>query len=390
MVLLLLIAGGCGGGDRSEAVPGDKSGPSIGPAGPIDELEVDAGPPGGRPGPDVDSVAVTGDGDPRIVRLFYATDRAPTGSGDTEDFYGGAYDSTVRYGRLAVSIPPGHQVGELESPSVFRFEFREDPEKHVVLSSIEPLEPDDFFGQLRDSIASSVDREALVFIHGYNVSFHRAARRTAQLAYDLRFLGVPILYSWPSDGAFLRYAADEQDVRLTAPHLATFLKDVARRTGARRVHVVAHSMGSRALASALTEIGREVTQPLLDEVIFAAPDIDSREFREIVAPGIVHVAERVTLYASSRDRALQVSRRLHDYPRAGDSGEELTVVEGVETIDASVIDTSLLGHSYFADAFQLVGDLLAVIRDGLPPPERELLPRQKAGLPYWSFGEGGS
>ena len=68
-------------------------------------------------------------------------------------------------------------------------------------------------------------------------------------------------------------------------------------------------------------------------------------------PRIVDTAQRITLYASSRDRALQVSRRLHDYPRAGDSGEELTVVEGVETIDASVIDTSLLGHSYFADAF---------------------------------------
>lgn len=145
-------------------------------------------------------------------------------------------------------------------------------------------------------------------------------------------------------------------------------------------------MGSRALAAALTELGRDAKAPMFDEVVFAAPDIDAREFRQIVAPAIIDVADRITLYASSKDRALRVSRTLHDYPRAGDSGEELTVVDGIETIDASVIDTSLLGHSYFADALRLVGDLLAVIRDGAPPPERSLEPLVKEGIPYWKFG----
>lgn len=227
-----------------------------------------------------------------------------------------------------------------------------------------------------------------MFIHGYNVSFHRAARRTAQLAYDLDFAGVPLFYSWPSDGAFLRYTADEQDVRLTVPHLTEFLNDVVRSTGAERVHVVAHSMGSRALAASLTDIGRDISAPVFGEVIFAAPDIDAREFRDIVAPAIVGTAERITLYASSKDRALRVSQALHDYPRAGDSGKGLTVFAGIETIDASVIDTSLLGHSYFADAIQLVRDLLSVILEGLPPSDRSLEARIIGGMMYWRFGTG--
>ncbi len=353
--------------------PAAKSAPPVGPIGLMPA------------GSDLDSVRVAADGAADLVRVFYATDRGRTGSADLDDFYGGEF-ADLEYGRVEVSIPPGHEVGELESPSVFRFEFREDPEKHVVLSSIEPLAESDFFGALKDSISVAGSSEALVFIHGYNVSFHRAARRTAQLSHDLEFAGVPLLYSWPSEGGLLSYAADEQDVRLTVPHLTDFLRDVATRTGAERVHVVAHSMGSRALAAALTELGRDAKAPMFDEVVFAAPDIDAREFRQIVAPAIIDVADRITLYASSKDRALRVSRTLHDYPRAGDSGEELTVVDGIETIDASVIDTSLLGHSYFADALRLVGDLLAVIRDGAPPPERSLERLVKEGIPYWKFG----
>jgi esterase/lipase superfamily enzyme len=35
-------------------------------------------------------------------------------------------------------------------------------------------------------------KDAFVFIHGYNVSFEDAARRTGQFAYDLKFVGAPI------------------------------------------------------------------------------------------------------------------------------------------------------------------------------------------------------
>jgi hypothetical protein len=57
------------------------------------------------------------------------------------------------------------------------------------------------------------------------------------------------------------------------------------------------------------------------------------------------------------------------------------VVPGLDTVDASGVDTSLLGHSYFAN--QLVEDLFALLRNGLSPAERRLDPREKEGLPYW-------
>jgi hypothetical protein len=36
------------------------------------------------------------------------------------------------------------------------------------------------------------EQEALVFIHGYHVTFDEAARKTAQLNWDLGFRGIPI------------------------------------------------------------------------------------------------------------------------------------------------------------------------------------------------------
>jgi len=76
-----------------------------------------------------------------------------------------------------------------------------------------------------------------------------------------------------------------------------------------------------------------------------------------------------------------VSKTVHGYARAGQSGDQLTLVSGLDTVDASGIDTSLLGHSYFAN--QLVEDLYALLRNGLPPAERRLDPREKQGLRYW-------
>jgi len=42
----------------------------------------------------------------------------------------------------------------------------------------------------------------------------------------------------------------------------------------------------------------------------------------------------------------------------------LVVVPGVETIDASHVDTSLLGHSYFAETRSVLSDMFYLIRTG--------------------------
>jgi len=296
----------------------------------------------------------------------------------------------VELGTCEVSIPKEHETGVLESPSIFKLEMRETPERHVVLLDVERLPEETFYTALSERVARSPAKDAFVFVHGYNVSFEDAARRTAQIAYDLDFPGAPIFYSWPSQASLTGYTVDETNVEWTVPHLREFLAELVERSGAEHVHLVAHSMGNRALTSALRGLSyrKDVKQPMFNHVVLTAPDIDADVFRRDLAPRIVKTAERVTLYASSNDKALSYSKTVHGYPRAGDTGEYLVVVPGIDTIDVSAVDASLfgLGHLYYGSNRTVLADLFDLIRKAKPPEERRWLrPELFGSLKYWVF-----
>jgi esterase/lipase superfamily enzyme len=291
-------------------------------------------------------------------------------------------------GTCEVSIPRNHQVAELEAPSVFKLDFVENPTRHVMLLDIEEEDSNSFFSQLRERVDGSVAKDAFVFVHGFNVTFEDAARRTAQLTYDLKFQGAPIFYSWPSQGGLFQYAVDETNVVWTVPHLQEFLKEIAAQSGAKSVHLIAHSMGNRALTSALRELSLEMRgqPPLFHEVVLTAPDIDREIFCRDIAPAIISTAKRVTLYASSNDQALVLSKQVHGYPRAGDTGDELVVIPGIETIDVSAVDTSLLGHNYYGDNATVISDMIDLVRNSKSARERSWLEMTPLDdLFYWVF-----
>jgi esterase/lipase superfamily enzyme len=211
------------------------------------------------------------------------------------------------------------------------------------------------------------------------------------MSYDLGFGGVPVAYSWPSRSELspVQYHADEATIEWTVPHLESFLTDLAARSGATSIHLVAHSMGNRALTAALRRMAvRRPPQaaPLFSQVALTAPDIDADTFADL-AREFARAAERVTLYASSSDRALQFSRRMHGgLPRAGDAGSSVVVIPGLDTVDVTSVDTSFVGHSYYGENRSVLSDLFALLRDRKPPDQRfGLSPRRKNGLRYWIF-----
>jgi esterase/lipase superfamily enzyme len=325
-----------------------------------------------------------------VVKVFFGTDRNKTGQKAPAKYFGGkrAAPGDFTYGVTEVSIPRDHRMGALESPAWWRFEFRPDPARHVVLLSLSPLEKDTFVAQLRAGVAASPGRDALLFVHGYNVSFEDAARRTAQIAYDLSFAGVPMLYSWPSEGAVVRYPTDATNMRHTLPRFTDFLTLALTAVEARVVHVIAHSMGNNCLAEMLKTFDAGALgagAAALGQVIFAAPDIDSQTFVDL-ARQFRGQASRFTLYASSADLALQASKKFNGYPRAGDAGPGLVIVDGVDTIDATLVDTNLMGHAYIGDNGSILADVFDLLRRGEAPEARfRLAPRQRAGRRYWYF-----
>ena len=281
-------------------------------------------------------------------------------------------------------------MGELESPSLLRLEFRADPEHHVVLASVEISDSAACLSQLKDAIQQGSEKSALLFVHGYRVTFEDAARRTGQLAYDLGYKGVPVFYSWPSQGKLAGYIVDEANVEWTLPHLTAFLTEFLERSSAEHVYLLAHSMGNRAMARAVAAVAesRPDLAGKLREVILTAPDIDADVFRQQIAPALAKAAHPVTLYASSDDAALQVSKHVHGYPRAGESGPGLVVTQGVETIDATGVDTGFIRHSYFAERRSALSDMYYLIHQNTRAGERfGLQPVDGGAGRYWVFRE---
>jgi esterase/lipase superfamily enzyme len=318
--------------------------------------------------------------------VWYATDRAKI-QGDTTAVQFGTQRSPVSYGQLDVSIPAIHRLGDLESPSALRFEFAADPARHVVLQSVESLPAARFFDELGSRIRASKTRDALVFLHGYNVTFEDAARRTAQLTYDLKFPGAPIFYSWPSVGVTGAYTLDEQSIEWSQTHIKQFLADMLSNTSAERVYLIAHSMGNRALTRAFIALLRERSdlQSRVRQIVLAAPDIDAEVFARDLAPVLVSSGVATTLYASADDKALLASKAVHGYARAGDGGPHVLVIPGIETVDATGADTSFVGHSYFANR-TILTDLFYLVSEGKPADRRFGLRRVVTPQgPYWVY-----
>jgi esterase/lipase superfamily enzyme len=308
-----------------------------------------------------------------VLPVFYGTNRMPVVGRPAENPYGGSRGET-EYGVAEVSIPVEHTLGELETPRWWRFERQPDPAKHVVLRGVNPMQRGDFVTHVRASLADAEENAALLFLHGYNVSFVDAARRAAQVAFDLKFGGRTLLFSWASVGDATKYTVDEATIEWSRPHIDDFFRLSACDIGATSIHVIAHSMGSRALAYVLDRVGHAAFPAgaaTLQNVIFAAPDVDADTFRQL-AGSFRSRGGRFTLYASSRDVAIRASRLVHRYPRAGEAGDNLVVMDGVDTVDASAADTSLIGvrHSYFADKRSILSDICNAVVHGQPPNRR--------------------
>jgi esterase/lipase superfamily enzyme len=149
-------------------------------------------------------------------------------------------------------------------------------------------------------------------------------------------------------------------------------------------------MGNRVLTAGLVALDPDEAARL-GQVVFAAPDVDAQVFVQLAAKFPARAAGR-TLYASSNDLALRASQALAGYARAGQSGDGIVVVDGVDTIDASELDTGLMSHSYIGDRTSILSDLYYLIRNGFRPAQRFGLREvaHPSGLPYWVFNPRGA
>jgi esterase/lipase superfamily enzyme len=322
---------------------------------------------------------------PVLVPVFYGTDRMATPAAAPEETYS-AERGPQAFGIAQVSIPPDHQTGRIEEPSLLNLEFSAAADRHVILQSLTPTPEPTFIEALQRQIRETGNSAVFIFVHGYNVSFAEAARRTAQIAYDLDWQGTAVLYSWPSAANTDSYDTDRANAVAAAQDLAAFIGTVASYSGAAQVHVIAHSMGNEPLLAALALNAASTAAtgvPLLDQVVLAAPDVASEGFGQLIVKASP-VARHFTLYVSEGDSALRASTFWNSGARAGDSSEGVMILPGVDTIDASAAESDMVGHSYYGESWAILADIFSLLKTGMGPDKRfGLQAAQADGQRYW-------
>jgi len=316
-----------------------------------------------------------------VHRVYFATNRE-IGDISVAETDRAVEPEAIYYGAADVSIPDDHLIGKLERPRHFLWlEMREDPNRHIAVLSHSILRGEQFVQQVRRQADNR--KMALVFVHGYNsMGLDDAIRRTAQIAHDIMFQGPAIAFSWTSQGALTQYAADENEALYAADDLMRLLREL-KLGGIEHIYLLAHSMGSRLCVDIAKELYDRNEGPRVACLVLAAPDVDRGVFKRRV-PALSYAAESITLYASSGDAAMVASRKLHGgRPRAGDSSEIL-ICSGVDSIDATDVDTDWLGHGYFARDVRLLEDIAGVF-NGVAPPRDRLVEVSSGSGRYWKF-----
>ncbi len=328
---------------------------------------------------------VTAKDNAKKLTVWYATNRMPDVA--LGKFFSGARSDsgTVHYGKCVVNVPTGHKFGSTGSGWWNRLLRGDD---RLKVEGIEKLLSAAYFEQLRTHISEACSEDfAILFVHGYRVSFVDAAIRTAQLAYDLR-AHTASFFSWPSAGDAAAYTIDEASVSASTLALQVYLQSLDEASGdsGQRLHLIAHSMGNRVLLSALHNLALVGWKPkALDKIVFAAPDEDRDLFMQTMA-ALQAIGNGRTLYASDKDKAVAASEILHGYARAG-YFPPITVSKGLDTVDASNVDSTFLGHSDFATERSLLNDIFLWLTYGTPPVKRPSLLQATTddGSPYWQL-----
>jgi hypothetical protein len=83
---------------------------------------------------------------------------------------------------------------------------------------------------------------------------------------------------------------------------------------------------------------------------------------------------------------LRGSAIINDIPRAGFT-PPITIVDGIDTIEVSNIDLTLLDHSFFGDARDVLTDMFQLIMHNADPAKRAGLEKASISneLVYWKI-----
>jgi esterase/lipase superfamily enzyme len=219
-----------------------------------------------------------------------------------------------------------------------------------------------------------------LFVHGFQTGFDGAVLRAAQVSHDAQTGCAVLTFDWTATDDLGKYVADIERSEYSLPLLSELLRELSE--SGLHVTILAHSMGNRLVLAALSGFAHSrfaMKESFIDEMVLAAADIgvekSNDDFRLLMNDAAPYV-KRTTIYASSLDSVLAVSKDAHGgVPRLGREPRRDFAYQAddkthiVDVIDASDVPADVFDHSYYAMSYEAVADMTLALK-GVPMSER--------------------
>jgi esterase/lipase superfamily enzyme len=307
---------------------------------------------------------------------------------------GAADDRSIRVGTVRVDLNWGRACAASDKPRTWIHDGEKLEDAMLESTSVGFIESNgskvhDIVHEYRAAIKKGEKVHALIFVHGFRVTFDEAAATAAELANCMKSDLLPVVVSWPSAGVMTSYLADEESVSASTERLRSVFQALLTDPDIDEVTIIAHSMGTRLVTRILADLDlQNVKLPHLAHIVFAAADLSQQEFSAYWARIHTTPSKGWTLYASSEDLALWASTVAHrTHPRIGDVLPNIFTVQGADTIDASTVAPVLkaFGHSYIVNSEPVVQDMRTWIVDHKDPAKRGLRRHAYKPADYWDL-----
>lgn len=290
------------------------------------------------------------------VNMLVATTRAP--AADPNVLFTGERGTKVSLTAFTISIPPDdrRQIGQVQWPR----RLPANPETDFATVNVDPLDGEQAAKKWLDGHLTPSGR-VLIFVHGFNNRFEDAVYRFAQIVHDSGADAAPVLFTWPSRARVFDYLFDRESTIFSRDAFEETVWRISRDPRVKDVTIMAHSMGAWLAMEGLRQMAiRRGTLPAkISNVILASPDVDvdvfATQWRALESP-----KARFTLFVSSDDRALQVSRRIAGgVDRLGQIDPQRYYAEleksGIVVIDLTAMRSGdALNHGRFASSPEVV------------------------------------
>jgi esterase/lipase superfamily enzyme len=250
-----------------------------------------------------------------------------------------------------------------------------------------------FAQEINDRLERSGGGDIYIFVAQFKVDLDDALYIAAEFHHFMGREGVFLAYSWPTKEGILDYFSSAESAYATVRNLRELIRFLADETNAEKIHLLTYSAGARVVAYTVhslrlmsydLEPEEAAARYRLGQVIYTGPDLDARIFGRHYQDGMADIVDQITIYTTTRDKALAMSRKLYGRERLGsvdmsDIREEAfeytrrqTRTNFVRVSEVEKIKEAN-SHGYFRHSPWVSSDVIMLLRHGLKPAQRGLV-----------------